>query len=341
MKSHISTIILLISVFINSAIIEAQILQVPRDTSYTSISTYLKIKKNFPDAQLVKDSLPKELKAYTDVVYSVIPDSPYGERKLKLNIYRKKDRKKYPVLLMIHGGGWSSGNKSMQIPLAQQIARHGYVTIPVEYRLLPEAPYPAAIYDIKTAIRWVRANAAKYRMDASHIAISGCSAGGQLAALAGMTNQSEIHEQKREYPQYSSDVQVIIDMDGTLTFVAESSIAETNENIRKSGGQLPKNALWLGGRYEDARRHWEEASPLLQVTRNSASICFINSLNPRYSNGRDELMARLTEYGIYSEKNQINVSLHTFWLFRPWFDEVVNISVKYLDKSFKKPRCKK
>jgi len=88
---------------------------------------------------------------------------------------------------MIHGGGWKSGSKEMQIPLAQQISARGYVTVCVEYRLSPEALYPAAVHDIKAAIRFLRAHAEEYGIDPGKIAVSGCSAGGHLAALAGMT----------------------------------------------------------------------------------------------------------------------------------------------------------
>lgn len=308
---------------------------IPRDTSYTAIATYKKVMKYFPYAKLVRDTLSDNLIAYTDLVYSKIPHSPYGKRELKLNIYRKKDKKTYPAVIFVHGGAWCSGNKTMEIPHAQRIAEYGYVTIPVEYRLSPEATYPAALYDLKTAIRWIRKNAKKYGIDASQIAISGTSAGGQLAALVGMTNGSTKHEEKSEYTKFSSDVQAVIDMDGTLNFTKQSNIDETNENIRKLGGELPKNAIWLGGSYDDAKQTWKEASPLFNVTEKSAPICFINSINPRYRDGREELIEKLNNYNIYSEKHQIEVNLHPFWLFYPWFNDVVKYSVHFLDKTLK------
>lgn len=311
----------------------AQLASVPRDTSYTAYGTYVKVKKARPYVELVRPQLPAHIRAFEDVVYTVIPNSPYGKRSLRLNIYRRDDKKKYPVLLMVHGGAWSSGDRSMQIPLAQQIATHGYVTIPVEYRLSPEAPYPAALYDLKTAVRWVRANAKKYGMDTTCIAISGCSAGGHLASLVGMTNGSLRHEGTGAYRQYSSAVQAVVDMDGILTFVNKENIEETNENIRKMGGQLPKNAIWLRGNYADAKEIWEEASPLLWVTQKSAPICFINSLNPRYHAGRDELIEKLKQYDIYSEMHQIKEDLHPFWLFHPWFNSVVKYTVDFLDQT--------
>lgn len=310
----------------------AQSKPVPRDTSFTVYQTYIKVKKDRPYIEIAKPQLPPDVVAYENVVYSVIPDSPYGKRELLVNVYRRDDQKKYPALLMVHGGAWNSGDRSMEVPMAQQIAAHGYVTIPVEYRLLPEATYPAALHDLKTAVRWVRANAGKYGIDTARVAISGCSAGGHLAALMGMTNGSLRHEGIGEYTSYSSAVQAVIDIDGVLDFVNKENIEETNTNIIKLG-KLPINALWLQGRYEDKKEIWEEASPLLWVSEKSAPVCFINCLYPRYHNGRDELIEKLNQYHIYSEKQQIEEYLHPFWLLHPWFDTVVKYMVDFLDKT--------
>lgn len=66
---------------------------------------------------------------------------------------------------MIHGGGWNSGSLELQVPMAQQIATKGYVTIPVEYRLIPEALYPAGVEDLEDAIEWIYKNAKRYGID--------------------------------------------------------------------------------------------------------------------------------------------------------------------------------
>ncbi len=312
---------------------DPDVCRVPRDTSYTTYQTYIKVKKTRPYVEMALPILPLGVIAYENIPYTVIPDSPYGHRELLVNIYRKNDGKKYPALLMVHGGAWSSGDRSMQIPMAQQIAAHGYVTIPVEYRLSPEAPYPAALHDLKTAVRWARAHAEEYGIDTTRISISGCSAGGHLASLVGMTNGSARHEGTGQYREHSSDVQAVVDMDGVLTFVNQENIDETNENIRKLNGELPKNAIWLQGRYEDHKKIWEEASPLLWVTEKSAPICFINSLNPRYHTGRNEMIEKLNAYHIYSEIHQIEELLHPFWLFHPWFNDVVLYTINFLDKT--------
>lgn len=308
--------------------------EIPRDTSFTAYSTNKKIRKYHPEAVLALPELPAGVREYRDVVYSTLPKTPYGRRDLHVDIFRPDDEKIYPALLMIHGGGWNSGDKSLQVPMAQQIAKNGYVTIPVEYRLIPEAVYPAGLHDVKTAIRWVRAHAAEYGIDPDRIAVSGCSAGAQLATLAGVTNGSKRHEDKGQWRKTSSDVQAVISMDGIATFVSESNIADAEERLQKKG-ELPVNAKWLGGLYKDSPENWKEASALLWITPKSAPVCFINSGLPRYSDGRDELVAAYDSLDIYTERHRIPVDVHTFWFFHPWFETTVERAVGFLDRVFK------
>ena len=94
----------------------------------------------------------------------------------------KQSSAKRVAVIMIHGGGWRSGNRMQHWPLAESLAHLGYVCFTPEYRLSTEALFPAAVYDIKAAIRWVKGNASKYNIDTTRIAIAGFSAGGELAA---------------------------------------------------------------------------------------------------------------------------------------------------------------
>jgi acetyl esterase/lipase len=115
-----------------------------------------------------------------------------GYRPLTLDLYRPASTAiPHPLVLYVHGGGWQSGHTRHSGAFANwpaalaSIAARGYVVASVEYRLSGEAPFPAAIQDVKAAIRWLRANAAKFGIDKQRAVIWGGSAGGQLAALAG------------------------------------------------------------------------------------------------------------------------------------------------------------
>lgn len=314
--------------------VAAAIPEIPRDTSFTTYSTNIKIKKKHPEAVLTQPQLPDGVKAIENVVYTTIKKTKYGDRDLHVDVFRPDDDKTYPALIMIHGGGWNSGDRSLQIPMAQQIAAHGYVTIPVEYRLIPEAVYPAGLHDIKTVVRWARANADKYGIDPDRIALSGCSAGAQLATLVGVTNGSKRHEGKGEWRNVSSDVQAIVNMDGISTFVSESNIAESRVSYEKKG-VLPVNAQWLGGLYEESPENWKEASSLLWITPKSAPVCFISSGLPRFSDGRDSLVAVYDSLGIYTERHRIPVDVHPFWFFNPWIGTTVDYATEFLDRMFK------
>jgi acetyl esterase/lipase len=93
-----------------------------------------------------------------------------------------------PVLLQVHGGAWTIGNKDQQgIPLMQHLAAKGWICVAINYRLAPRDPFPAQIIDVKRAIAWVREHIAEYGGDPDYIAITGGSAGGHLTALAAVT----------------------------------------------------------------------------------------------------------------------------------------------------------
>lgn len=118
---------------------------------------------------------------WLDVVYAAESDTQ------KMDIYLPDEGKgPFPLVVAVHGGGWSSGDKTgaMVLPSLNAIQR-GYAVACVNYRLSGEAHFPAQIYDIKAAIRFLRANAVDYNLNPDKIALWGDSAGAHLAALAG------------------------------------------------------------------------------------------------------------------------------------------------------------
>ncbi|MFA5972247.1 MAG: alpha/beta hydrolase [Lentimicrobiaceae bacterium] len=304
----------------------------PYDTSFTTYQAWIKIKKEFPEAKIVAAPVPEHILAEYDLVYKTLPDTPYGKRDLQFDLFRPEEPGNYPALILIHGGGWRSGNKSMQVPLAQEIAAHGYVTASIEYRLSPEALYPAAVLDLKAAIRFLRANALKYNIDPNRIAISGSSAGGQLAALVGMTNGTEKFDGNKSDNSVSTKVQAIIDMDGILDFTDPNESAKDVDPSKRSAG-----AQWFGVTFKENPGKWIEASPIVYAGKNTPPILFINSSLPRFHAGRDSLIRILDTLGIYTEVHTINNTPHPFWLFHPWFETTITYMVDFLDKTLKSP----
>ncbi|MFC6697508.1 alpha/beta hydrolase [Nocardioides daphniae] len=115
--------------------------------------------------------------------------SPAGRRGL-LDLYLPTDppASHAPVLLQVHGGGWTIGAKENQgVPLMQHMASLGWVCVAINYRLAPRAPFPAQIIDVKRAIAWIKEHVAEYGGDPDYVVVTGGSAGGHLASLAALT----------------------------------------------------------------------------------------------------------------------------------------------------------
>jgi acetyl esterase/lipase len=301
----------------------AQSTHIPRDTSFNVKATFEKERKKYPFIQMVNAQVPKGVVAEYEVVYT-----SYGNRSMHLDLYYPpKKKKKLPAVVFIHGGGWRSGDKTMEAPLAQKLASKGYVTACVEYRLSLEALYPAAVLDIKAAIRWLRANAGKYAIDTSKIAVLGCSAGGQLAALLGSIHSLEVLKDTGDYLEYSSQVQATVDIDGVLAFIHPESSEGKDTDAKKSAA-----TAWFGQHFTENALPWQEASALTHVGKQTTPILFINSSHPRFHAGRDDMTAQLDSLGIYYEVHTLPDTPHPFWLFHPWFDTTFDWVRAFLDK---------
>jgi|SRR6218665_832904 len=287
------------------------------DTSYTALGTFNKEKSKFPFIKMVQRADIKTVKQIENLVYK-----NKDSRALHLDAYFKSQKQLQPAVVLIHGGGWKSGNKSQMHDLAKEIAAKGYACFAVEYRLAAEAKYPAAVLDVKTAIQYIKSNAAKFNVDANKIAVLGCSSGAQLAALIGTTNNHPEFEERNDL-KYNTTVHAIISMDGILAF----------HHTESAEGKVA--AFWLDGSYEEKPQVWQQASALTHCDKNTPPTLFINSDIPRFHAGRDDMIAILNKLHIYSEVKTISNSPHSFWFFEPWFDEIVVYSTQFLDKVFK------
>lgn len=169
---------------------------------------------------------PEGVLALADVTYSTIE----GYRPLILDVYLPPDRTgPKPLILYVHGGGWRGGHTRQSgaftdFPgvLAEMAAR-GYVVASVEYRLAKEARFPAALDDVRTAIRFLKANADRYGIDASRVGIFGGSAGGQLAILEAVTCGAEPSGADKSNPTISDCPQAAVGWYGIYDFPAMPS----------------------------------------------------------------------------------------------------------------------
>ncbi|MEI6676958.1 MAG: alpha/beta hydrolase [Mariniphaga sp.] len=127
-----------------------------------------------------RPAVPADIKEVKNIEYKYI-----NGKSLQLDLYKSQDlNKTAPLLVFIHGGGWSGGERADYLVYLLAFAKKGYVTATVSYRLLKDAPYPACAEDITDAVQWLYKNGDNYGYDPNRIALIGGSAGAHLALLA-------------------------------------------------------------------------------------------------------------------------------------------------------------
>jgi acetyl esterase/lipase len=157
---------------------------------------------------------------------------PGVEAAQELDIYYPENRadKPQPLLVWIHGGAWRGGSKT-QVPYLYQLPR-GYIVASVEYRFSQNALFPAQIQDCQAAIRWLRANAAKFNIDPSRIGVGGASAGGHLVALLGTAGGKKVFPPVGGNDDQSDRVQAVCDIFGPTNFWNVVKQAEEDRNVK-------------------------------------------------------------------------------------------------------------
>ena len=193
---------------------------------------------------------------------------------LQLNIARPKNSDALmPCVLCIHGGGFRAGNRDSYNPLLIKFAARGYVAVAVSYRLAPKYQFPAAIYDVKAAVRWLKANANAYQIDPNRIGVTGDSAGGHLAQFLGVTADLKQFEGDEGNPSQSSRVACVVNRYGPSDFT---------KSYGKSVDAAEVLPLWLGGNLETAHEKHVISSPLNWVTPAAAPTLILHGTDDKY-----------------------------------------------------------
>ncbi len=216
-------------------------------------------------------------------------------RELLLDLYLPPASKPSPLIVYVHGGAWRAGSKD-SMPLTAVLGA-GYAIASVEYRLTPEARFPAQVHDIKAAIRFLRGNQDRYPYDGREVAIAGSSAGGHLAALVGVTNgTAELEGSVGAHLDQSSEVQAIIAYFGAsnlLTILDQST--PHGLAVRK-----PALQLLLGGQPEQQRELAMLASPVFHVDRADPPLLLLHGDQDRQMpiNQSHELHGKFKSLGL-------------------------------------------
>jgi acetyl esterase/lipase len=205
------------------------------------------------------------------------PDVEYARpdgQPLQLDLARPAEGNgPFPAIVCIHGGGFRAGNRKGYNDLCVKLARQGYVAVTVSYRLAPKHPFPAAVHDVKAAVRWLRANAGKYHIDPERIGATGGSAGGHLAQFLGVTADVKAFEGEGGNPGQSSRVACVVNYYGPSDFT---------KSYGKSVDAAEVLPLFLGGNLEKERHRHIVASPLYWVTPNAAPTLCVHGTEDKY-----------------------------------------------------------
>ncbi|TVU82669.1 MULTISPECIES: alpha/beta hydrolase [Pseudoalteromonas] len=294
---------------------------------YTVENTYKKLIKHYPHMQVPATTLPDSVIAHKALVYKQTKTSAQT-----LDIYQQTQQTQTaPLIMLIHSGGWQSGTPALMTALAIALVERGYVVATPSYRLSDEAPYPAAVEDLVSAFHWLNNNAAQYNIDSTKIALSGGSAGGQLAALlaysGGIVDSSDTNSKR-------FNVQALINIDGLSDFTSPEALPFENNSAKS----VTSASKWFGGRYETIPQRWHDASPIFYIDKNAPATLFINSSVPRFRAGRDSAIQKLQQLHIPSEVYQFDDAPHSFWLFQPWLTPTTSVIDDFLTAQFAKTR---
>ncbi len=178
-----------------------------------------------------------------------------------------------PVLLQVHGGGWTIGSKDQQgIPLMQHMAARGWVCVAINYRLAPRDPFPAHVIDVKKAIAWIRKNIADYGGNPDYLAITGGSAGGHLTALAALTANDAAYQPGFE--DVDTTVQAAVPHYGVYDFAGVTGLRSAE--LLRDAFLAPRifQKSWA-----EARSEYEAASPILRVTPDAPDFFVLHGVH--------------------------------------------------------------
>lgn len=275
----------------------------------------------------IREQIPAMLKQGLDEVV-VETDVPFAQRSsgpLKLDIYRTRESassnaniKSRPAILVIHGGSWKSGDRKQLGLYAASLARRGYVTYAVEYRLAPKHPWPAQWEDVRDAVLWLKKQAARQGIDPNRIGAVGYSAGGHLATMLATKGHQAVDP---EQPNLTAAVRCVAAGGAPCDF---SQMPLDNKFL----------AYWLGATRKEKPEVYVQASPLQLVSASTSPIFFFN--------GTLDLMVRPNSAKILSEKLVdlgIDSALHLVpgagHITAALDDQALQIAWTFLDKHLK------
>jgi acetyl esterase/lipase len=248
--------------------------------------------------------------------FAQMPDSVVHEKDIEysnvgarvaMDVVRPKNAgaARLPAVVLVHGGGFRRGSRDSYLAVAARLAQRGYVAATVSYRLAPRHQFPAAVEDVKAAVRFLRANAARFGIDPDRIGAMGGSAGGHLVLFLGLTGGVARFEGSGPNREFSSRVACVVNYYGPTDFT---------QSYAKSVDAADVLPLFLGGDLNHNRLAHQIASPLNWVTPDAAPTLSIHGTADPYVAYEHSvwLADRLLAAGVRAELETISGAGHGF-----------------------------
>lgn len=247
-------------------------------------------------------------------------DAPERERPLSMDVFRAPDAERRPAVVLVHGGGWREGSKGQLSRYALDLATAGYVTVEPSYRLSGEATFPAALTDVKAAIRSVRSRAGEFGVDPDRIGALGHSAGGHLAALSAVTGDDPAFEPDGA-PDASSRLAAAVGVSGIYDL----------EAARENGDEAVER--FLGGDPDERPERYGAASVATHADADDPPLLLSHARDDgvvpvsQSERGHETLRAA----GVDAELHLVDGGGHVFLHSSSWYPETLPRYREFLD----------
>ena len=264
-----------------------------RNKSVFPLTPFFLILMIFP-AAAPAFNIPKDVALKSDIEYG-----NKGGHSLRLDLYTPKNTisNKLPVIMLIHGGGWTQGHKTTWAELASDLAERGYAAVSIDYRFITEAKYPACLEDCVTAVNWVVKNAGAKGLDGEKIGLFGESAGAHLALMTGFTGD-----------QYGGE-------DGSIKKAVKCvAVLYPPTDMKIHFEHNAKTQALFGGTYEEMPEAYMKASPVTYAVKGVPPTLVLHGEADKVilMKEPEELFNLLKKAGVYTDLIKVPGAPHGF-----------------------------
>lgn len=253
-------------------------------------------------------------------VISKLPYARYDRRQLFLDLYLPLPlEQNRPGAIVVRGGGWLVGDRKWFAPVASALAERGVAAACIEYRTADQDPFPAAIQDVKAAVRWLRRNALQYGIDPEVLGTIGGSSGAHMALLAGLTQGITEFEGQGGNADTSSAVQ------GVVAMAVPADLLTLTDANKSTVGKF------LHAMPEEDSEKWRWASPVNHIRRDGPPVLLLHgaedhSVSPSQS---IDFARQYRQAGASAEVYILDGAPHAFWNYYPWFSDAMERAASF------------